>query len=875
MPGQKKVTIQIPFGRETHGQFTGQNATKKVEEITINWVRQPKKFMLYTWRPGFSWTLRETFINYKEKITQISLYSEEISAIMIEIEDGYEVPEYNSQIAYAIRSIYIGYNALPIKLVPCLAVEKKYKLFDFDKQHDVQLPNTNDYISEKAKLSITFEKVVADYHKIKANLLYIKKAKAQAQGAFDKLGKFVNGDFKKAMEKLKNFKNDLHSLQNSQFEKTFKTLANGKNNISHNVKIGTKENPAENCLHLKHNNPNIISGFYYIQPECAKIAIRVFCDFALFDEAVDIFVFNDGNSEIANADLSYLQIKDENSVRYQCARYGFEPLQINNESTIQRINHLLVSMGYNMNQGVVPLGYDYDCAGNKCNENFKSLNGKETPSINTFFTNNMQNNTNNKDDIAKSTFAGLGSNFGGMTMFKPNTKRIMALICSTNQTKVYISKFLRLSCDASMDNNIYKFKLGVDVSVSCPKKCQQSEGKVNGSSLFDGSSSICKAAIQKGLITNEGGKVNVRLMRSNLTSRIDNESNSDHKFVLFKYVKDCPVDRLKLLSGISQESSFTEQEISEGLLDNDPVDILNAESLLEQMVDPEVIQYNQNNPSYDPTPEEIARAHKSSYTDNQFDSYIISEKAGEDLEQVEPRFYQEGDLDELKSVGKQIISGLPLSNPVKEISQAAKKRLPTLSALTSAAQQIAAPAISDITSQIAVPTLSDLSSQLGIPNLQQLPSQIANSIKQEAASKKNEATKQVTDLGNLVAQNVQNQIAKVTDANPLLKNVINSGINTILPSMQPINEEDKQTTDPGKCDEHDIPAITDKDQITTDKAIEQIKTLRVRVDHNEIKILEEKFKKAKVNIEDFIKSLQWNNENDANSKISYSNIKSN
>jgi len=80
------------------------------------------------------------------------------------------------------------------------------------------------------------------------------------------------------------------------------------------LRIGSKEAPGENCLHIKKLEPNALSGFYYIKPDCNEKPLRVFCDFTLFGDDVYIYIFKN-KFYLANPDLSYLNINNADDIR--------------------------------------------------------------------------------------------------------------------------------------------------------------------------------------------------------------------------------------------------------------------------------------------------------------------------------------------------------------------------------------------------------------------------------------------------------------------------------------------------------------------------------------------------------------------------------
>ena len=113
------------------------------------------------------------------------------------------------------------------------------------------------------------------------------------------------------------------------------------------VKLGEKDLPADNCMELKRYFPRILSGYYYIKPECSHKPLRVFCDFSLYKDVVDFYIFKD-NSNVANPDLSYLKISNVQDIRYYCSKKGHYPITLEHQDMIERIFHLLILDGYDL-----------------------------------------------------------------------------------------------------------------------------------------------------------------------------------------------------------------------------------------------------------------------------------------------------------------------------------------------------------------------------------------------------------------------------------------------------------------------------------------------------------------------------------------------
>jgi hypothetical protein len=529
--------------------------------IKIEWIKEPTRFSVYTWKPGYSWILRQSFINYKGKMTEIRLRSIDAAAIMIVLEESQSYEELGNRPAYAIKKIYAGYFSMRVKILsPCINKPLKYKTFDFETQYYKTTPFTPAYHSTAKQMSIAFEKMINNFRSLRAQMSGVAQIQQKATNYHKMLEQFKIAAVD-MVNKMHDFKNtSLTKLKNTQLNEYLKNDSDGqvfKKNLAGKYKgqpkLGEKSNPAIDCLSLKRIVPNSLSGFYYIKPSCAPKALRVFCDFTIYGEAVDIHIFND-NSKVPNPDLSYLKIDDFMSIRYQCAKLGMYPIEIQNREMIQRIHNVLSAIGYDLSQPKgVPLGYDYTCKTNKCNKVINSLNDHLSKPIMTFFANpNYQDNT----IVKGGPFVGFGFSRDPFTQISFTRDTPMsALICSTNhfKTDVTDTSVQNITCDMNVMNNGNRFKLGSQVVVVCPQGCMNSQAKIFGNGFYHGASSICRAAIHTEAIVLTGGKIIVRIHPPSATNYVGNFSggiqsndrpvgDTVNSFSVIKYNDQCPID---------------------------------------------------------------------------------------------------------------------------------------------------------------------------------------------------------------------------------------------------------------------------------------------------------------------------------------------
>jgi len=337
-------------------------------------------------------------------------------------------------------------------------------------------------------------------------------------------------------------------------------------------------------MQIKLINKTSLSGYYYIQPECSDNPLRVFCDFAIHEVAVDFHLYKAG-SHLKTPNLSYLHIKTAEDVRDECAKVGLVPIEIRNKEMVQRIQDLLNADGMDLNYPhFVPLGYDYSCTGVKCADIFNSLNKKASDPIMNFF--------NNKSKPAKKPkttfqFVGLGDpDKLKMTRYNEKKMHITGLICSSNITneKQETKKVKAIDCNFTLNANMDLFANSKERVVICPKGCLKATDNVFGAGSYNGKSPVCKAAIHSGSVPDLGGKVVIRIDKpqENYAGTVANgvkslvmPNDGAKAFLVFKYIPDCP--KKKMSSFIAQEENmfFDNEKILDDALGNNTNNAIN------------------------------------------------------------------------------------------------------------------------------------------------------------------------------------------------------------------------------------------------------------------------------------------------------------
>lgn len=578
VPGDKRVIMQIFFGKITEkSNYKGQYQIKKIDSITIDWVKAPKKFMIYTWKPGYSWVLRFVFTNYSGTKSEISLTGQEASAIMIDMVEGYEDDSTGGLAYYALSNIYIGTNSMKVKTITCTSTNIKYKLFDFEIQSNKKVEVTQEYNKVMKDVSLSFEKLVNIFKNLSGLKVVVPKVKARALDFWGQIKKIKFQVGRDAINKLGKFKSDiLGTFSNPAFIQKLEnrgeiSFINSIRHSSGNIitKPGSMDNPSEDCDQIKAFKPGVKSGFYYIKPPCAVGPLRVFCDFSIDTKPVDIFIFNNYADE-PNTDLSYLNLRNPEDFQRACGKIGLQPIQLTKKNMIKRIHQILLAYGYNLSKPMgIPLGFDYTCdSSNRCSHIFNSLNEQQTPPLGFLFEGKAKS-------VSKGPFVGLGNSSSPlMYTFDITKTQITAVVCSTNSHIGKDSENLELlTCESTADRGDI-FEENTSILVRCPK-CIESPAKVYGTKIYGANSSICRAAIHSGFASPNGGKFHITKLSKVSTTQGSSDFGvtsldpipTNGSFTLKEYKPDCPYSQEESddSDGEDDSESFLEIENKESM----------------------------------------------------------------------------------------------------------------------------------------------------------------------------------------------------------------------------------------------------------------------------------------------------------------------
>ena len=180
---------------------------------------------------------------------------------------------------------------------------------------------------------------------------------------------------------------------------------------------------------------------------------------------------------------------------------------------------------------------------------------------------------------------------------------VSAVICSTNDDgNKKQNEFIDLECDFNLRSDLFSsIELNTNLRLVCPKYCSADSSPIYGSGMYTDNSSICKAAIHAGVITDMNGgifELNVEPGRKNYLGSSSHNIDSldypdewDKSFKVKKYNPYCPIDKMK---EFMKANSFIELESNVGNK-SQFVDLFKEfVENTKQQKQPEIVQKNEN-----------------------------------------------------------------------------------------------------------------------------------------------------------------------------------------------------------------------------------------------------------------------------------------
>jgi len=190
------------------------------------------------------------------------------------------------------------------------------------------------------------------------------------------------------------------------------------------------------------------------------------------------------------------------------------------------------------------------------------MNTKDSPILSQLFLSPDPDLSSFNKGLGYNTL-GLGFNkFGKPNFFNLKTAKVTALICSTNQHAPALADPAEnpLECgDILNGNSKIDGAIGSKVKISCPAFCvEKADAKVYGENSYSDISSVCRAALHNGAITNEDGGIFVLIIGPGLAEFGEIIKNNIKSFLGKKSIKSfsikkikpvCPIDFFKSETG--------------------------------------------------------------------------------------------------------------------------------------------------------------------------------------------------------------------------------------------------------------------------------------------------------------------------------------
>ena len=568
-PGVEKTEFKIMFPSQT------------IKEIVIQWKYIPSAFEVQCFINGY-WRSFASVKENDESENKFDIGSKTISGVKIQMIQASEQARFNEKVIYGIKELRIKTGS------------KKVHLKDCDSDGDTQLNkwfvDDSNFVDTTTApiLAYEFQRLFDNTNKLLdlINTLItwpptieqmISKAKLISTQTVK-----IESDVNDIDIKIEHFKSN--SLVDDEEKKDCNVQSSvGSNSLK----------PAASCAYIKQLFPYKMTGYYWIQPECATVPIRVFCDYSTFSSGMDYAYYGGLGDSVVQS-----KIKNINDVGFYCSKLGLYPVELTSKAQILMIHKYLEDIGVIFeSKGFVPMGIDYACSKHTCSGKYNSLNSRTSKDI-TEFMKGMIDTKNILMQVFSKAFykkqndlIGFGlSKTGAMTSKFESNIPIKGIVCSTNKDKIDSeANWVKADCDTKARGNTdFDGVISTNIKVVCPAGCLNTgTGKIYGTEIFTDDSSICKAAIHNGVINSDkGGNIEVGMLEGR-SSYLGSESNGiksesqekwDRSFVTNKFVVSCPIDNFKRYAKSFLEIDESSEQIS-GMLGKTKNSLSSAKNL--------------------------------------------------------------------------------------------------------------------------------------------------------------------------------------------------------------------------------------------------------------------------------------------------------
>lgn len=538
MPGSETAEYKLIFPGAT------------VKEIVIKWKYIAAQYEVSCYMNGY-WRSFASKKDNEDQEVKINIGSKFISGIRVLMLKAADDAKFNDKVIYGISSLKVKTGSKAVHLKDCEneGASQLNKWF-VDDANFVDIATAPKLIYEFQKLYETSNRLLDLVHKVMLWPPKIQMMVEKAKLLATEIAK-IDSEIGSIDLKLQQFK-----AQNLAEE------SSGKKDSGLGSLGSSSMRPASSCAYIKQLFPYKMTGYYWIQPDCAKVPIRVFCDYSNSETGIDYVYYGGlGDSVIKN------KIKSLNDVKYYCSKLGLYPVELKNKVQILLIQHYLTDIGVNLqSKGFIPMAMDYGCEKQACTGRFSSLSSRTSQDVTEPLTGMIDTQNLLTQDFSKqlnekpNDLIGFGlSKTGTMTAkFQGGKIPIKGILCSTNNEKGdNTNNWIKADCNTKPrgDNN-FDGEINTNIKVICPTGCLSTgSGKVVGTEVFTDDSSVCKAAIHNGALSAEkGGKIEIGILEGknkyvgsqSFGIKSENlDEKWDRSFVTNQYKVICPIEDFK------------------------------------------------------------------------------------------------------------------------------------------------------------------------------------------------------------------------------------------------------------------------------------------------------------------------------------------
>jgi len=531
-------------------------------DMTVYWKFPAKSFKIIGLYPDGYWKVFKKTKNNRDDTSYVNLMNKDLMGIkIVMMESTTKIEEKN---VYGIKNISIHTGSKYLRRDPCKDILLDANKFELISVNILDKVTGDEFKRSKAALHQTRTKlkiVENMYQKVPDSIIRMKET---ATNILQKLN-FLSTSFI-------DIKNRLNLFSEFMAMENFKIFTLAANEYF----------PAMDCANIIKSFPSKRSGMYWIKNECMGKALQVYCDFDSYDKkgGLDYYIFNDNqpiNTPFKKKFKSFLDL------RYKCNQLGLEPMEIKNDAMLNKIFNLLKLFKYDLStETIIPIAYDYNCDVSKCSNLFKPFNDINSGDISDLITSFVK--FNGGKDINYLFSSGMGGDpnnvkniaaFGKLNNIiydKLDSSSVAAILCSTNKDgKKQVKNYIDVDCSGHLRTDAFSsYEIFSNLRMICPSDCSKEKVAVYGTGIYTDNSSVCRAAIHSGAITDsEGGIVEVRIepgkknylgsTKHNIET-IDNPSPWDKSFTVSKFNPYCPIDKMKEYTEPNTLGSFLELE---------------------------------------------------------------------------------------------------------------------------------------------------------------------------------------------------------------------------------------------------------------------------------------------------------------------------